>query len=47
MLDVLRWWFARGIDGFRIDVLWLLLKDPSRPVDPADPWADSRRTCRA
>ena len=40
MLDVLRWWFARGIDGFRIDVLWLLLKDPSRPVDPADPWAD-------
>jgi alpha-glucosidase len=40
MLDVLRWWFERGIDGFRIDVLWLLLKDPSLPVDAAHPWAN-------
>jgi len=39
MLDTMRWWFERGIDGFRIDVLWLLLKDPALPVDPARPWA--------
>ena len=38
MLDVLRFWFERGIDGFRIDVLWLLLKDPAMREDPADPW---------
>ncbi|HLZ81289.1 MAG TPA: alpha-amylase family glycosyl hydrolase [Ktedonobacteraceae bacterium] len=27
MDDVLRFWLERGIDGFRVDVLWLLLKD--------------------
>ena len=27
MDDVLRFWLDRGIDGFRVDVLWLLLKD--------------------
>src|SRR5947199_2453853 len=27
MLDVMRFWFDRGVDGFRIDVLWLLIKD--------------------
>lgn len=38
MHHVLRFWFARGIDGVRIDVAWLLAKDdaPWRdgPVDP-------------
>ncbi len=38
MADVLRFWFDRGIDGFRIDVLWMLAKDewPWRdgPVGP-------------
>jgi alpha-glucosidase len=33
MLDVLRFWFGRGIDGFRIDVLWLIAKDDA-------PWSD-------
>ena len=28
MHDVMRFWFARGVDGFRIDVLWLLAKGP-------------------
>lgn len=27
MYDVLRFWLDRGIDGFRVDVIWLLLKD--------------------
>jgi alpha-glucosidase len=27
MYDVLRFWFGRGMDGFRIDALWLLVKD--------------------
>ncbi|MDP8905199.1 MAG: alpha-amylase family glycosyl hydrolase [Chloroflexota bacterium] len=28
MADVLRFWFRRGVDGFRIDVVWLLAKGP-------------------
>ncbi len=27
MLDHLRFWFERGVDGFRIDVLWMIAKD--------------------
>ena len=27
MHDVLRFWMRRGVDGFRVDVLWLLIKD--------------------
>jgi alpha-glucosidase len=27
MLDVLRFWLDRGVDGFRVDVLWHLVKD--------------------
>lgn len=27
MYDVLRFWLERGVDGFRVDVLWMLLKD--------------------
>jgi len=27
MYDVLHFWLDRGVDGFRVDVLWLLLKD--------------------
>ena len=37
-LDVLRFWFERGVDGFRIDVAHGLIKDPALPdLDlPAD-----------
>jgi len=27
MYDALRFWLERGVDGFRVDVLWLLIKD--------------------
>jgi alpha-glucosidase len=45
MYDVMRFWFDRGVDGFRIDVLFLLIKDEQlrdNPVNPdwtpRDPW---------
>jgi alpha-glucosidase len=37
MLDVLRFWLDRGVDGFRVDVLWLLLKDPAFRDNPPNP----------
>jgi alpha-glucosidase len=38
MYDALRFWLDRGVDGFRVDVLWLLIKDEQfrdNPVNPA------------
>ncbi len=44
MLDVLRFWLDRGVDGFRMDVLWYLVKDAEfrdNPPNPAfDPTSD-------
>jgi alpha-glucosidase len=37
MHDVLRFWFRRGVDGFRIDVLNLIAKDPELRDDPPNP----------
>ncbi|GHO46733.1 alpha-amylase family glycosyl hydrolase [Ktedonospora formicarum] len=37
MYDVLHFWLKRGIDGFRIDVLWLLLKDDQFRDNPPNP----------
>ncbi|MGH8140218.1 MAG: alpha-amylase family glycosyl hydrolase [Steroidobacteraceae bacterium] len=44
MHAVLRFWLDRGVDGFRVDVLWLLIKDeqfrdnpPNRACRPGDP----------
>jgi alpha-glucosidase len=34
MADVLRFWMARGVDGFRIDAIDRLLKDPALRDDP-------------
>lgn len=40
MLDVLRFWLDRGVDGFRVDVISQLIKDPDfrdNPPHPDDP----------
>jgi len=37
MMDVLRFWLNRGVDGFRVDVLWHLAKDPEFRDDPPNP----------
>ncbi len=34
MYDVMRFWFDRGVDGFRIDVLWHMLKAADFPDNP-------------
>jgi alpha-glucosidase len=46
MYDVLRFWLDRGVDGFRVDVLWLLVKDAHLRDNPPNPaWSPtSRRT---
>ncbi|GAB3624009.1 glycoside hydrolase family 13 protein [Mariniluteicoccus endophyticus] len=35
--SVLRFWFDRGVDGFRVDVADSMAKDPSLPDLPVDP----------
>jgi len=37
MLEVLRFWLERGVDGFRVDVLWHLVKDEHFADNPANP----------
>jgi alpha-glucosidase len=37
MLDVLRFWMGHGIDGFRIDVVGMILKDPELRDNPMNP----------
>jgi oligo-1,6-glucosidase len=41
--DMMRWWLDRGVDGFRMDVINLISKDPALPDGVAAPgrlWAD-------
>jgi alpha-glucosidase len=43
MLDVLRFWLDRGIDGFRIDALRQVIKDDQFRDDPLDPaWTEGK-----
>jgi alpha-glucosidase len=37
MHDVLRFWMNRGVDGFRVDVLWHLIKDDDFRDNPPNP----------
>jgi alpha-glucosidase len=38
--DVLRFWMKRGVDGFRVDVIWHLMKDPEFRDNPPNPAYD-------
>jgi len=37
MIDVLQFWLDRGVDGFRIDVLWHIVKADGLPDNPLNP----------
>jgi alpha-glucosidase len=44
MLDVLRFWLDRGVDGFRIDVAHFIMKDPDLRDNPPNPNAEMSGT---
>jgi alpha-glucosidase len=35
--DAMRFWFSRGIDGFRVDAVWYAIKDEDFRDNPANP----------
>jgi alpha-glucosidase len=35
--DVMRFWLRRGVDGFRVDVIWHLIKDGEFRENPSNP----------
>jgi alpha-glucosidase len=37
MLNVMRFWLDRGVDGFRVDVLWHIFKDEKLRDNPPNP----------
>ena len=37
MLDVMRFWLNKGVDGFRVDVISKMMKDPLFRDEPPDP----------
>ncbi len=37
MMNVMRYWFDKGVDGFRIDVLWHIIKDKRYRNNPPNP----------
>jgi alpha-glucosidase len=48
MLNVLRFWLDRGVDGFRVDVIWHIVKDDQFRNNEPDPnyqphWAPHRQ----
>ena len=37
MYDVMRFWLDRGVDGFRVDVMWHMIKDQELRDNPVNP----------
>jgi alpha-glucosidase len=37
MYDALRFWLDKGVDGFRVDVMWLMIKDDQYRNNPPNP----------
>jgi alpha-glucosidase len=43
MHDAMRFWLARGVDGFRVDVIWHLIKDDHFRDNPINPgWREGQ-----
>lgn len=42
MLEALRFWMRRGVDGFRMDVIYMIWKHPDLPDQPLQPGAVGR-----
>ncbi|WEX09535.1 alpha-amylase family glycosyl hydrolase [Chelativorans sp. AA-79] len=41
MYDILRFWLDKGVDGFRVDVMWHLIKDAEFRDNPPNPdWTE-------
>ena len=44
MYDALRFWLDKGVDGFRVDVMWLMIKDDQFRDNPPNPdWHEGER----
>lgn len=43
MHDVMRFWLRKGVDGFRVDVMWHLVKDARFRDNPPNPAYDDSR----
>ena len=43
MLDNMRFWLDRGVDGFRVDVIGMMMKDPEFRDEPSNPAWDGVR----
>ncbi|MCY2687121.1 alpha-amylase family glycosyl hydrolase [Salinimicrobium sp. TH3] len=37
MLAIMRYWLKKGVDGFRVDVMWHMIKDEQLRDDPPNP----------
>jgi alpha-glucosidase len=37
MLEVMRFWLDKGVDGFRVDVIWFMVKDAEFRDEPPNP----------
>ncbi|HMH12631.1 MAG TPA: alpha-amylase family glycosyl hydrolase [Edaphobacter sp.] len=44
MYDVLAFWLEKGVDGFRVDVMWLIIKDNQYRNNPLDPHLASEQS---
>jgi len=47
MFDALRFWLRKGVDGFRVDVMWLMIKDDQFRDNPPNPGYEVGQGSRA
>ncbi len=44
MYDIMQFWFEKGVDGFRVDALWHLIKDSRLRNNPVNPDYNDKMT---